>query len=55
MSIHKMTAVDGLEPRDWPVEHVSDVGYDEPFVWNIMEIATPVDADGNHRRREEER
>jgi hypothetical protein len=44
VSIHKMTKVDGLHPKEWPIEHVADVGYNEPFVWSILEIATPVDA-----------
>src|SRR5271166_1525381 len=44
MAIHKMIAVDGLPPNKWPVEHVADVDYDEPFVKDIMEISPVVDA-----------
>jgi hypothetical protein len=42
----------GLEPNKWPVVKFADIGGDEPFVKQILELATIVDAgliEGNER------
>jgi hypothetical protein len=36
--MRRVTKVDGLEPNQWPIDHFANVGYYEPFVWNIVEI-----------------
>jgi hypothetical protein len=44
VAVYRMGKVDRLPPTKWPVEHVANVGADEEFVKNMLEMHPLVDA-----------